>query len=58
MYNKKEHVIQLLIAHGASLVLSDSAGNTPLHLAALRSSKDIVMCLLEKGANIYSVNYS
>jgi ankyrin repeat protein len=50
--------VKLLIEQGANINLKNSFGATPLCLAALRNSSDIVELLLKAGASATSENNS
>jgi ankyrin repeat protein len=43
--------MRLLLKHGADVMATNDAGETPLHLAAAVGSRDAVILLLEKGAD-------
>ncbi len=44
--------INLLIAEGADVNMTDTAGVTPLHFAADRGHKEVVQLLISKGADV------
>ena len=44
-------LVKLLIQHGADIHYATEIGNTALHLAAQREAKDIILCLLQSGAD-------
>lgn len=48
--------LKVLIQHNANIHLTDSLGNTPLHIAARYNLLDAVVLLLEYGANTKTVN--
>ncbi len=54
------HVVELLLECGASVVDKDTEGNSPLHIAAMNTTKtergDIMKVLLEHGAHIDARN--
>ena len=49
---KAFHIVQLLVAAGADIEMSDNRGQTPLHLAAQMADKASIQILLDQGANI------
>lgn len=55
-YNSGSEVLQLLLKHGANPDVADQDGNTPLHFAAIRGTKDVAVFLMKLGANPYSQN--
>jgi ankyrin repeat protein len=44
--------VKLLISRGANVNVTNEAGNTPLHWAALLGHTAVVRCLLEAHANV------
>jgi ankyrin repeat protein len=52
----KAKTVQLLIQHGANVSVQDKTHSTPLHLAALSSSSDIVCLLLEHSADVTALD--
>ena len=54
--NSHAEVIKLLVAQGAELDGKDKFGNTSLHYASQRGSKDIVKLLISNKANINTKN--
>jgi hypothetical protein len=52
----REAILSLLIDFGANLSATNVAGNTPLHTAAVRNSKDCIQRLLIRGADRNTVN--
>jgi len=48
--------MQLLLKYGANPDVADEDGNTPLHFAAIRGTKDVAVFLLKLGANPYARN--
>lgn len=47
-----EHIVQLLIIHGANIADDSRPFGSPMHLACLLGSEGLVKLLLEKGANL------
>lgn len=46
----------LLLKHGAKVNVVDSAGNTPLHMAAQERSPRLIQALIDRGADVNAVN--
>src|SRR4029453_18323004 len=51
VYQRRDEVVQLLLAHGADVNQGDNAGFTPLHLATANGYIESARTLLEAGAN-------
>ena len=49
-------IVKELLTHGAEVNAVDTTGNTPLHLAVLYGSDDLLSLLLEYGAHINAQN--
>jgi len=47
----------LLLKHGAKPDIADEEGNTPLHFAAIRGTKEVAKFLMNLGANPYAKNH-
>ena len=55
-FSPNEEMAQLLIGSGAKLNRKDSAGNTELHLAALKGYAELTRVLAGHGADVNAVN--
>lgn len=51
IYKGRYHLVKLLLDQGADINMADSAGATPLHVAAIYGFDKIVRLLLARGAN-------
>mmetsp|Transcript_38752 Transcript_38752/g.52600 ORF Transcript_38752/g.52600 Transcript_38752/m.52600 type:complete len:143 (-) Transcript_38752:157-585(-) len=55
-HNSKDEILQLLLKNGAKPDIADEEGNTPLHFAAIRGTKEVAKFLMNLGANPYARN--
>lgn len=55
-HNSNSKILELLLKHHAKPDIADEEGNTPLHFAAQRGTKDLAKFLLDLGANPYMRN--
>lgn len=56
-YNGHSEAVQLLLAAGADLTATDSAGSAPLHYAAMFKNTEAVRLLLEAGADVLATDF-
>ena len=56
-FNGQTKMIQLLLAHGATVDATDKDGATPLHVAATTDNPDAIEALLQGGAQISALDH-
>ena len=56
MYEVKAKTVQVLLEHGADANARDDTHSTPLHLASLSASPEIVRMLIGQGADVNALD--
>ncbi len=55
-YDGRAEAVMTLISNGADVTLTDAAGNSPLHFAALTRDPGVAQVLIDAGAQINAIN--
>lgn len=55
---KAQAAVHILASHGANVNAINSSGMTPLHMAAGTLCKDLMVSLIEEGADVNTVSWS
>lgn len=54
--NNNLNLIKILLRLGANVNTKDEEEVTPLHYAAFYGNRDVITCLINKGASLYATN--